>query len=300
MELKSLYSFVKIAQLKSFTKAAVELNYAQSTISSHIQKLEHELGHKLFTRIGNNVYLTDFAKEILPITYRIFNEVEALKNCSYHDKGQIQGSVKIGTSESIMSTMLVEIISHVSEEFPNIKSSIKVGLSHELKELIEKNEIDFIITMENDFDISNYIVPATFNEKAHFIASGKNPLAYTQAKLDDLLKEKLILTNETSIFYRLINSYVLKNNKKMNTYITTDSITSILEFVNRDLGISFLPKYLIESEKVKEMYDLVTINLLDMEFDFNMYIFYHKNKWLSPAAEKMIEYTIEHWKKIEK
>ena len=58
MDIKSIRTFVRVAELKSFTKAANEMNYVQSTVTMQIKQLEKELGYPLFDRIGKKVSLT--------------------------------------------------------------------------------------------------------------------------------------------------------------------------------------------------------------------------------------------------
>ncbi len=65
MDLKNLISFIQVAELSSFTRAARTLGYSQSTVSSHIRQLETELGSQLFERINHTVVLTQRGREIL-------------------------------------------------------------------------------------------------------------------------------------------------------------------------------------------------------------------------------------------
>ncbi|MBQ5676877.1 MAG: LysR family transcriptional regulator, partial [Lachnospiraceae bacterium] len=65
MEIKNLDTFIQVAELSSFTKAADKLGYSQSTVSFQIKQLETELGAQLFERINHTVSLTERGKEIL-------------------------------------------------------------------------------------------------------------------------------------------------------------------------------------------------------------------------------------------
>ena len=62
MELRTVNTFLHVAELHSFSQAARELGYSQSAVSVQIRQLEQELGQRLFDRIGKNVYLTDFGR----------------------------------------------------------------------------------------------------------------------------------------------------------------------------------------------------------------------------------------------
>ena len=66
MELRILNTFLKVAQLQSFSKAAESLGYSQSAITVQVQQLENELGVRLFDRIGKNVTITHYGQEFIP------------------------------------------------------------------------------------------------------------------------------------------------------------------------------------------------------------------------------------------
>ena len=79
MEIRNLESFIQVAELGSFTKAAESLGYTQSSVSTQIRQLEKELGIPLFERINHRVRLTEKGKEILNLTHELFRTAEAIK-----------------------------------------------------------------------------------------------------------------------------------------------------------------------------------------------------------------------------
>ena len=82
MEIRNLESFIQVAELGSFTKAAENLGYTQSSVSTQIRQLENELGIPLFERINHRVRLTEKGKEILNLTHELFRTAEAIKKNS--------------------------------------------------------------------------------------------------------------------------------------------------------------------------------------------------------------------------
>lgn len=82
MEIRNLESFIQVAELGSFTKAAESLGYTQSSVSTQIRQLEKELGIPLFERINHRVRLTEKGKEILNLTHELFRTAEAIKKNS--------------------------------------------------------------------------------------------------------------------------------------------------------------------------------------------------------------------------
>ena len=65
MEIRNLITFVQVAELNSFTKAAKALGYSQSTVSFQIKQLETELNCMLFERINHTISLTEKGREVL-------------------------------------------------------------------------------------------------------------------------------------------------------------------------------------------------------------------------------------------
>ena len=70
MDIRNIRAFVRVAELKSFSKAAAELDYVQSTVTMQVRQLEQELGYPLFDRIGKRVSLTAMGAEFLTCSFR--------------------------------------------------------------------------------------------------------------------------------------------------------------------------------------------------------------------------------------
>jgi len=71
MDLRSLNSFIQVAEMNSFTRAAEKLGFSQPTISFQIKQLEKDLGVQLFERIGHTVKLTDAGSHVLQYAQKI-------------------------------------------------------------------------------------------------------------------------------------------------------------------------------------------------------------------------------------
>ena len=79
MELKNLESFIQVAELGSFTKAAKRLGYTQSTVSFQIRQLEEELGVPLFERIHHTVRLTAKGRSVQRLAHEMLQAAEDMK-----------------------------------------------------------------------------------------------------------------------------------------------------------------------------------------------------------------------------
>ena len=132
MDERTLRAFTKVADLKSFTKAATELGYVQSTISNQIKQLECELGFPLFDRIDKKIYLTSLGQEFRSYADSILENIHRSVMLGKSDK-EIHGVIRVGVLESLLFSTLVNILPHYASQWPNIEIQIKMGRTKDLK-----------------------------------------------------------------------------------------------------------------------------------------------------------------------
>ena len=77
MELRTIATFLRVAELQSFSRAAEQLGYSQSAVTVQIRQLEQELQTQLFERIGKHVRLTEDGLRLIPRARDILNAVRA-------------------------------------------------------------------------------------------------------------------------------------------------------------------------------------------------------------------------------
>ncbi len=126
MELHQLKTFTIIAKVNSFTKAAEELDYAQSSISAQIHSLENELETKLFERIGREVSLTETGKRLMAYAEQILKLTDEAK-ISIGGDVLPQGVLNIGAPESLSIFKLPALLQAYKERFPKVKLVLKLG-----------------------------------------------------------------------------------------------------------------------------------------------------------------------------
>ena len=75
MEIRNIITFVRIAELQNFSKAAEQLGYSQSAVTMQIKQLEAELNTQLFERIGKRIKLTQAGSRLLPCALAVLDAV---------------------------------------------------------------------------------------------------------------------------------------------------------------------------------------------------------------------------------
>ena len=143
MDTQSALTFLRIARLGSFTKAAEEMHYAQSTVTMQIQRLEKELGFPLFERIGRKTQLTAAGREFLAYAEQFLELSERAQRIG-SDAKTMKGTLRVGILESLLFAKILPILSEFRREFPNLEIQLNIGQASKLRSLLKKNELDVI------------------------------------------------------------------------------------------------------------------------------------------------------------
>lgn len=280
MEYRTIVSFMKIAEYKNFTKAAIALGYSQSTVTVQIQQLEDELGIKLFDRIGKHVELTDRGHQFLEYAKQIIKVWEEASSLSKKENIR-NGTLRLGTIESLLSSKFSAIYSKFSKQYPDIEFVIKLSDSFGLAEMLNKNEIDFLYITNNRFQEKNWIKVYEKKEPILLIVSPKHPFAKLTngIYIKDLEKEKMISTEKNQGYRQILENECAKQNIYLNTTLEIPNTDVIIQLVKENHGISYLPKYAVK-HSLKES-KLVAVPIIDCDIEVWSQLFYHRNKWLS-------------------
>ena len=120
MEIRNITTFVRVAELQSFSRAAEQLGYSQSAVTVQIRQLEQELGLLLFERIGKQVRLTENGSRFVLRALDILNAVDAAKNMAYEPE-RVFGKLRIATAESLLISVLPPVIMKFRQRCPEVE-----------------------------------------------------------------------------------------------------------------------------------------------------------------------------------
>ena len=295
MELRNLYTFLRIAELGSFTKAADDIGYAQSTITTQVKQLEKEIGFPLFERIGRKTLLTMRGKEIIDYANQMLRLENKIKNIGKTDSRDIYDTLRIGVVESIMNSLLLAIIGRYRKLYPNVYISIFPAITAKLITMLRRNDIDIAFTIGNLADVKNCVRVCSHPEQTVFLASTDHPLARRKTvALREVFGYPLIEIGNNTFLQQELYRKATERGCRVTSYVQTESSSIIINLVKQNLGIAFLPEYLIRCS-VTEKKNLKILPVKDFSMPFYMHILYHENKWLTPQMEGLIELTKDYW-----
>ena len=194
MEIRNLITFVHVAELGSFTKAAKALDYSQSTISFQIKQLETELDCLLFERINHTITLTEKGKELLSYAHKISQLTEEFnqKNKSEPD---LRGYFHVVTPDSVCEDMILTNYATFHRTYPDIALKFTNTGTEEMFHMLDRNEADLIMTLDSHIYRSDYIIAKEEPVAMHFVTGADSPLAKADSLcVSDIVSEEFILT----------------------------------------------------------------------------------------------------------
>ncbi len=145
MDLKQLEYFVRVAELGSFTKAAIALNVAQPALSRQVRLLEVELRQTLLTRNGRGAAPTEPGKLLLEHGRGILHQVERAREELGRVRGALAGRVAIGLPPSVAKVLVVPLIREFRQRMPEATLSISEGLSFGMHESLASGRLDIAL-----------------------------------------------------------------------------------------------------------------------------------------------------------
>ncbi len=291
MELRNLITFIHVAELGSFTKAAEHLGYSQSTISFQIKQLEDELHCLLFERINHTITLTEQGRKLVSYAHQVRALTEDFKETISQE--ELKGNLHIVTPDSICEEMISAHYTDFHRKYPSIFIRFSTGDSGNMLNMLDHNEADVIITLDHRLYNKDYIVAKEQKIPMHFVASSKSEFANIEGlSIKDIAGEPFVLTEFGQGYRRIFDRELAKKSLEITPILEigrTDIITSVIMENNM---ISYLPDFV--TEKLVAEGKLCYLDIVDMNIDIWKQLIYHKNKWLSNSMKIFIEYIKTH------
>lgn len=291
MDLKNLNTFIQVAELSNFTKAAGKLGYSQSTISFQIKQLEAELNCQLFERINHTVVLTERGKEVLEYAHQMNKLTQELEKKIRNNKA-ITGHIRLAMADSLCDSMFGERFQDFRKQYPGITLKIIAAGTEEMFRLMNHNEVDAILTLDNHIYNTEYVIVKEKKVRMHFVAAADSSVGRKRTlSVWELADQPCILTEKGMSYRRLMDERLAGMSLEIQPILEIGSTGLICSLVELGLGVSFLPEY-VTAEAVKEG-RLVYLDVADFQVEVWKQLLYHRDKWVSPQMESVLQYCVD-------
>ena len=292
MELRNLITFAYVAELGSFTKAAQQLGYSQSTVSFQIKQLEEELDCLLFERINHTIALTPRGHGLVDYAHQLRALIDECKE-SLGKEESITGHIHIVSPDSVCEEMVNTHYLDFHSKYPFLSIKFTTADTAVMFDMLDHNEADMIITLDRHCYDKDYIIAKEEQLPMHFVTNAKSKFAGIKGlSIHDIAKEPFILTEYGQGYRRVLDREFAKRSIEITPILEigrTDMITTILSQQNM---ISFLPDFV--TKPLVDTGVLCYLDVCDMNVEIWKQLIYHKNKWLSKSLKTVMEYIKTH------
>lgn len=291
MDIKNLTTFIYVAELNSFTKAAEKLGFSQSTVSFQIRQLERELNSQLFERVNHTIALTEKGREVLDYAHKV-NKLTLELQENMQETGTIRGHVRLAMADSLCSSIFSKNYASFKKNYPEIALKIITAGTGEMLTLVDHNEADLVLTLDSHIYNTEYVIVKEERVGVHFAAGAGYPLPLgAKLSVRDLCIHPFILTEKGMSYRRLLDERLAEMSLEIHPILEIGSTDLICALLEQNLGISLLPDY-VTAKKVAEG-KLVLLPVEDLEIEVWKQLLYHRNKWVSPQMESVMEHCVK-------
>ncbi|MCI8599916.1 MAG: LysR family transcriptional regulator [Lachnospiraceae bacterium] len=290
LDIKNLITFIHVAELNSFTKAAESLGYSQSTVSFQIKQMEKELNSQLFERINHTVALTEKGREVLNYAHQINKLTQELED-TMQDKKAVSGHVRLAMADSLCDSLLKEKFIDFRMEYPGISLKIIAAGTEEMFRLLNHNEADAILTLDSHIYNTEYVVVREEKAGIHFVASSQCSLALNgPISVQELIRQPFILTEKGMSYRRIMDEKLAELSLEIQPVLEIGSARLICSLVEQGVGVSILPDYVTEAQIAAGK--ITYVDVVDFEVEVWKQLLYHRDKWVSPQMESVLQYCV--------
>jgi DNA-binding transcriptional LysR family regulator len=243
MDLDDIKIFREVALHGSMTQAAEKLGYAQSSVTARIRKLEEKLNVKLFYRNAKGVHPTAAGQLLLEHGLKIMRIMEELHQL-LHPNEVPAGLLRIGAMETTAAIRLPSLLKEYHSLYESVELSLQTGTTEYLINQVLNYELDlaFVAAPVNHAEI---IEIEAFREEMVLVTEG----GQNDSSILEILRNRTILVFRSGCSYRsLLEQYLLENNSVPLKRFEFGSLEAIIGGVASGIGISLLPRSVIESK----------------------------------------------------
>jgi DNA-binding transcriptional LysR family regulator len=240
-------SFVTLASVGNFSRAAEALNLSQPALTSRIRQLEEALELRLFDRTSRAVVLSDAGRELHPAFLRLVNDLEAaVVNAKEHVR-RADCTVRLACLPSCAASLLPEAMRRFKAQRPDAAFVLEDGLNARVRELVRQGKVDFGICVDDGSDGDLLSEPLFEDHLQAVFPSGESFEAGASIDVAELIQHPLIMTNQSSSVRAQVERAFAARGLTATPAYEVNYMASAVALVRAGLGVAILPSTAAEA-----------------------------------------------------
>lgn len=239
MDLNLLEYLLRVAELGSINRAAIDLQMSQPALSRNIAALEHEMGAALFVRTQGGVHLTEAGKLLADRARPLLRQFTILQE-QVGEKAA--GQLSIGLPASWRHVFTSRFVENMMDQYPGVALRVYEGVSNAIREYMAAGLLDLCVVAYDETPASGYRQTAMVREPLVLVGSLAIDLRSDRAISIDVLHDlKLILPAKPNVLRSHVESSMLRRGLKFHLVTETDTLALCLDLAECGLGLTVVP-----------------------------------------------------------
>lgn len=292
MNPRQLKTFLAVIRYGNLTRAAAEVNLAQSSLSDQIQTLEEELGAELFLRSRQGVALTTAGVALKAYAEEILALNEEAKAAVRAAAGGTERSITLGTLETIASERLAPWLSLFRRDNPDIGLKLKIGSSGELLAQLQNGSIHAAFTFDRGQQDERFAMRGISGEPLVLIA-GRDLQARPAESLAALGTIPFVATETGCVYRHLFDTAFAEAGLVAPPIVTeADSIATIIRLVASGAGYGLVPRLAVQSSPARG--NIVELTWPGEPPTASLVMMWRRRRVQPPALARLLQSATEH------
>jgi LysR family hydrogen peroxide-inducible transcriptional activator len=249
MELHQLRYFCAVADNGSFSRAAEKCHVSQPSLSQQVQKLESELGGRLFDRLGRSVRLTDLGEVFLPRARSVLHELSSAKDELTERLQSEAGPVVVGAIPTVAPYWLAQRLASFSRKFPKVQLTIAEEITPVLLQRLRAGSVDLAVlalpVRGHEFDSH-----ALFTERLYAALPKAHKFARRPSvQLADLRRDPFLFLRDGHCFRDTAVAACDRARIDPRVVFESGHLSSLLAMVGAGMGVSLVPEMAVDKSR---------------------------------------------------
>jgi DNA-binding transcriptional LysR family regulator len=290
MDFDQLETFLEVARLSSFSRAAEKRFRTQPAISAQIRALEEEIGARILDRSGGKVSITAAGKLFQKYAEETLDARKAVLTAIAETERVPRGEIIVGANEGTCLHILPEVFAQFKKQYPDVAVNIKSADYAKILDSVIDNSVDFGVVSMPVTD-PRLTVVLIHRDELVIIVPPQHPLAKLKsATIADAARFPLVVPKAGHTRDALEDLFY-ENKLKPRYAMELDSSELLKRFVAADVGVGFIARSNVQEDVQANV--LVAIPMSDAQVRRDLALVFRKDKALSRAALAFIDTTVK-------
>jgi DNA-binding transcriptional LysR family regulator len=286
MDFDQLKTFIEVAKLGSFSRAAEKVLRSQPAVSAQIRQLEQEYGQKLFDRNTKSVRLTPAGEVVLDYARQLLAMRTSSMQAASDWNGIPSGTLSIGANEGTFLYVLPRVFADYHRKFPKVRISVYRSFTHKVSEKVEEGAIDLGVVTAPVKSPSLAAIPV-FRDRILLMVGPRSPLFQSASvTLQEFAQQPLIMPRTGSV-RKMIEKNLRPYREHLNVTMELTSVVMIKQFVMDGFGVSLICASFAREDVRNGQARLLKIEGLDLWRE--LALVYRKDRSLPLVASTFVD-----------